>query len=89
MIAPKSPVSDSKDCFASKENPSQEISTEGQAPSGELRPLVISDAELSRKVEEALERSVPGNAFTIGVRTALPFLTTSAAAANIFRSSLR
>jgi hypothetical protein len=57
MIAPKSPVSDSKDCFASKENPSQEIFTEGQAPSGELRPLVISEAELSRKVEEALRET--------------------------------
>src|SRR2546425_7390289 len=34
-------------------------------------------------VEGALERSAPGKAFTIGVLTALPFFTTSAAAATV------
>jgi len=55
MTAPKSPVSDSKDHFISQQNSTS--SSSGATTPGEARADGVTDAELSRKVAEALRET--------------------------------
>ena len=57
MTAPKLPVSDSKDHFISQENSTSGISGDGGTTPGEARTDGMTDAELLRRVAEALRET--------------------------------